>query len=105
MSVAMESVKGQVFEYEGTQGGNLYSDGSGYFYRLKERRKTRWRLVCNKKRCKGKASLLNPYEDCRVLTHNGVHSCAARPLSTPVTDRHKEILDRRKAVTTTRLSR
>lgn len=100
----MEYDEGEVFECDGKKGGTLFSDGSGFFYRIKEKRKTRWRLICHQQSCKGTGTLMNPDENNRSITHNGVHSCAPSPLFTSVIDLRRKILDRCKSETSTSLS-
>lgn len=65
----------KVIECEGKNGGTVFSNGDGYFYRIKEKRQHRWRLMCHKSKCKGIAVLFNVDSDERSIVDNALHSC------------------------------
>ena len=64
-----------VLEVKGKKGGNYYSTGNGFYYRIKEKRSSScWKLKCKNRKCGGTATLFNPEGDKKIL-EKAPHSC------------------------------
>ncbi|XP_039286874.1 uncharacterized protein LOC111058838 [Nilaparvata lugens] len=80
-------------ESVGKNGGAIYSNGDGYWYRIKKKTKHSWRLSCHKDSCRGSAKILLKLPH-RHLVQVAVHSCPANNNFPAVTKLRHRIMER-----------
>ncbi|XP_022183939.2 uncharacterized protein LOC111043332 [Nilaparvata lugens] len=77
--------------------GQLYSDGNGFFYRVKQNRSyAKWALFCHNSSCPGTADLLNPnsVDNDKCIVHKAPHNCQPNKRLLEVIELKKRIMQR-----------
>lgn len=69
-----------VLKFLNTCGGEVFTDGNGFAYRINDRKHDhRWYLKCCKLMCKGRA-VMNVQDTAYDLKHTTEHTCAPNTL-------------------------
>lgn len=85
-----------VREVYGKRGGIYFTSGSGYFYKVKEKRTNNtWKVICKNNKCQGTAILINP-EGSREIEEKTPHSCEPDMLFEEASKLRTEIIERYK---------
>lgn len=87
-------MENRAFQCEGKAGGDLFSDRLGYYYRVKEKRGLRWRLICHTSKCRGSGTLIRPGSDEQQIVHKTVHTCEPNSHLADANKLRKKILQR-----------
>lgn len=83
-----------VLEVTGKNGGKYFTNGNGFYYRIKDKpSNSRWKLSCKNIKCKGTAALLNPDGDKSIIAKLP-HSCSPDNLLEETNKLREKILQR-----------
>lgn len=87
-------MENNVLEVRGKRGGHYFTEGNGFFYKIKEKASDkRWKLACKNSNCRGTAALLNP-EGVKKIEAKCPHSCEPNLLFEETNKLRGEILNR-----------
>lgn len=83
-----------VVQVNGKNGGKHFTNGNGFFYRVRDKPSNkRWKLCCKNSRCRGTAVLHNPNCE-KIIEEKSSHSCRPDLLYEETSKLREDILHR-----------